>query len=115
MGIGLQIDLEEVGRQIILRIDGRLDAAAAPILEKKVNGLIDENHYHLLFDMSNVDYMSSAALRVFLAMSKKVHGKKGDLILFSLTDDVEEIVKMAGFDRILHTAANEKEALQRYK
>ena len=39
MGIGLRIELEEIEHRVILRIDGRLDAASAPILERKINSL----------------------------------------------------------------------------
>lgn len=111
MTVGLHIDLEEIDRKLILRIDGRLDASSSPILERKINGLLEERHTHLLLDFTHVDYLSSAGMRVLLAATKKLKGKKGDLILFSLHDDVAGIVRMAGFDKILHICANEKEAL----
>lgn len=113
MGIGLQIELEEIENKIILRIDGRLDAASAPILEKKLNLLLDEHHYRLILDFTRVDYLSSAGLRVLLSITKKLKEKKGDLILFSLQEDVLDIVKLAGFEKILHICSNEKEALQK--
>lgn len=113
MGIGLHIELEEVGHQVILRIDGRLDAAAAPLLEKKLLQLIGEKRHILLLDMSSVEYMSSGGIRVLLAIAKKLQAVKGDLSLFSLTEEVEEMIKEAGFERILHIFASEKEALKR--
>ena len=112
MGIGLQITLEKVDQVVILRVDGRLDAATSPILERKINSLIDEHHMQLALDFYRVDYLSSAGMRVLLSESKKLHAKKGSLLLFSLNDEVEEILKMAGFDRILHIFPTEKEALQ---
>ncbi len=115
MGVGLHIELEEIEQRIILRIDGRLDAASAPMLERKLSNLFDEHHYRLLLDFTRVDYLSSAGLRVLLSATKKTKAKKGDLILFSLQEEVLEIVKMAGFDKILHLCSNEKEALQFHK
>lgn len=115
MGVGLHIDLEEIENRIILRIDGRLDAASAPVLERRIKTLLDEHHYYLLLDFSRVDYLSSAGMRLLLSEAKKLKGKKGDLILFSLSDDVMEIIKMAGFDKILHICSSEKEALQTHK
>lgn len=115
MGVGLRIELEEIEHRVILRIDGRLDAASAPILERKINSLIDEDHYHLILDFTRVDYLSSAGMRVLLSATKKLKSKKGALILFSLVDDVSEVIKMAGFDKILHICSSEKEALQFHK
>ncbi len=115
MGVGLRIELEEIEHRVILRIDGRLDAASAPILERKINSLIDEDHYHLILDFTRVDYLSSAGMRVLLSATKKLKSKKGALILYSLVDDVSEVIKMAGFDKILHICSSEKEALQFHK
>lgn len=112
MTLGLHISLEEVGQKIILRIDGRIDAATSSILEKKIQTLLDENRVELLLDFSDVDYLSSAGMRVLLAAFKKIKAKHGVFALFSLSDDVNEIVCLAGFDKILHLFPNEKEALQ---
>lgn len=115
MGVGLEIELEEIEHRIVLRIDGRLDAASAPILERKLNQLIGEHRHYLCLDFLRVDYLSSAGMRVLLAASKKVHASKGHLILFSLNEEVAEVIKMAGFDKILHICSTEKEALQFHK
>lgn len=115
MGVGLRIQLEEIEHRIILRIDGRLDAASAPLLERKINSLIDEGHYHLILDFSRVDYLSSAGMRVLLSATKKLHAKKGNFILFGVAEDVGDIIRMAGFDKILRICATEKEALQLHK
>lgn len=115
MGVGLRIELEEIEHRVILRLDGRVDASSAPILERKIASLMDEDHYHLILDFTRVDYLSSAGMRVLLSATKKLKSKKGYLILFSLVGDVEEVIKMAGFDKILHICSSEKEALQLHK
>jgi anti-anti-sigma factor len=112
MGVGLHIALEEIEHRVILRIDGRLDAASAPILERKISSLMDEGHHHLILDFSRIDYLSSAGMRVLLSATKKLKAQKGALVLFSVADDVGDIIKMAGFDKILHICSSEKEALQ---
>lgn len=112
MGVGLQIDLEEIEHRVILRIDGRIDASTTSILERKLDTLMNDGHHYLLLDFSQVDYLSSAGMRLLLSASKKLKAKKGALVLFSLNDEVSEILKMAGFDKILHLCPNEKEAIQ---
>lgn len=112
MVIGLQIEVEEVEQKIILRLSGRIDAMSSSGLEKKIQTLVDEGHFQLLLDFTSVDYLSSAGMRVLLAALKKVKAKQGFLILFSLSDDVDEVIRLAGFDKVFHILPNEKEALQ---
>lgn len=112
MGIGLKIELEEIDKVVILRLDGRIDAATAPILGRKIQMLIDDGHIQMALDFTYVDYLSSAGMRVLLSESRKFHAKHGTFALFSLSSEVEEVLKMAGFDRILHVFPTEKEALQ---
>lgn len=112
MAIGLEIELEEIDKVVVVRLEGRLDAATAPILDRKINTLAADGHIQIALDFAYVDYLSSAGMRVLLSESRKLHAKQGTFVLFSLSSEVEEVLKMAGFDRILHIFPTEKEALQ---
>lgn len=111
MEFGLHIDKEMKGQKTILRLRGRIDAATSAILEKEVQENIDKKNYHLLIDFFEVDYLSSAGMRVLLAAAKKIKAQNGILCLFGLNEEVMEIIKMAGFDKILRIFSTEKEAL----
>lgn len=112
MSISLHIDLEEVDQKMILRLDGRLDAATVPILERKINSLINEKRYMIYLDFLRLDYLSSAGMRLLLSVSKKLKTKKGVLVLFSIGEEVMEIIKLAGFERILLIFETEQDAIQ---
>ncbi len=112
MSLGLKISLEEIEGRLILRIDGRLDVTSSPILERKLNSLIEEKYRHLLLDFTQVEYLSSAGMRILLSASKKLKEKKGLLVVFSAPEDVAEIIRVAGFEKVLHLCSTEKEALQ---
>jgi len=109
--LGLQIKAEEIDKIVILRLQGRLDASSSSVLQSRLNVLIIEGHLIVLLDFSNVDYLSSAGLRVLLSFMKKFDEKKGRLGLFSAIDEVMEVIKLTGFDKILNIYKNEKEAL----
>lgn len=113
--VGLRIELEEIEHRVILRVDGRVDASSAPILERKINSLIEDGHTYLLLDFNRLDYLSSAGMRVLLASLKKLKSQKGDLILFGLSEEVIDVIKMAGFDKIFRIYSSEKEALQQHQ
>jgi anti-anti-sigma factor len=109
---GLRIQTEEIERKIILRLDGRLDAASSSIFERKLSQLIEESYSHITVDFTRVDYLSSSGMRVLLAATKKLKSAKGCLVLFSLSAEVAELISLAGFDKILSICSTEKEALQ---
>ncbi len=113
MSYGVEVRVEKMDGKIILRIEGRLDAVSCPIVEKKIEVLIQEKQIHLLLDFNEVEYMSSAGLRFLLSFTKKMKSLQGSFVLFSLSDEVIKIVRMAGFEKVLHICRNEKEALQK--
>lgn len=112
MSVDLQVEIEEIEGKIVLRVSGRLDAASAPVLEKKLNQLIGDEKNHILLDFVHVNYLSSAGMRLLLSTTKKLKMKTGYLVIFSLGEEAMEIIKMAGFEKILNIRGSEQEALQ---
>ncbi|MDE3055395.1 MAG: STAS domain-containing protein [Verrucomicrobiota bacterium] len=110
--MGLQIAVEEIEGVRVLRVEGRLDIANAPILDRKIDSLIDDKHHKFAIDFSGIDYLSSSGMRVLLSKTKQLRSQKGDLFLFSVTSEVEDALKMVGFDRFLNIYSNEQEAMQ---
>jgi anti-sigma B factor antagonist/stage II sporulation protein AA (anti-sigma F factor antagonist) len=111
MTVGLEIVVEIKDGKHVLRCSGRIDAASATVLEKKMNDLLKENDKWILLDFTNVHYLSSAGMRVLLSMTKKLKAKDGGLLIFHVNAEIMEIIKMAGFERILHIFPTEKDAL----
>jgi len=87
------------GKEITLAISGRLDTNTAPELEKVLTDVLEEAN-NLVFDFSNLEYLSSAGLRVLLA-SQKAMIKKGKMVIRHPNDVVMEVFDMTGFSSIL--------------
>jgi anti-anti-sigma factor len=113
MGTGLTIHVEEEKDLIIFRIDGRLDASNAPLLERKLREMMDGGRHKILLDFAKVDYLSSAGMRVLLWATKTLNDS-GHLALTLVGEEVMEIIKMAGFDTILHIYATEQKAIDAF-
>ena len=109
MVIGLDISIEKINNNVVFRLDGRLDAATVPMLEKRINSL---KNSRVFLDFSKVDYLSSAGLRLLLSKDRKFKSEQRHLAIFSINEDVLEIIKLAGFDTILSIYNTETEALQ---
>ena len=80
-------------------LEGRLDTNPAPLLEGElrtsVNGITD-----LTIDMENINYISSAGLRVLLS-AQKVMKKQGSMRLVKVRPEVMEVLEVTGFSEIL--------------
>lgn len=114
MAIGIQIKIEDVDHKKIVRIQGKIDATSAPILEKKIQPLL-ETETKILMDFSKVEYLSSAGMRLLLAAARKLKAKGGMLVFCKINDAVSEIIKMAGFEKILMIYPDEGSALKALK
>lgn len=83
-----------------LVIEGRLDTLSAPQLEKEIN-TASESAENILLDMTALEYISSAGLRVLLSAQKKI-SKSGSMKLTGVSDAVMDVLEMTGFADILN-------------
>ena len=111
MAGNFEFSVEQEGDIYIVLIGGRVDATTAPTLEKKL-AKIEEIAMKMAIDFSQVDYLSSAGMRLLLVLTKKMGAKGGKVAYFGMADSVLEIIKMAGFERILKIFSNKSEALK---
>lgn len=94
---------------IIVSLSGRLDASSAPEAEQHLNKVID-NSKKLIINLSELEYISSAGLRVLLVAAKKLRHTNGNLALCSLQDGVKEVFDISGFSSIFNIYTTEQEA-----
>lgn len=105
----MQIQREERPNGTIFHISGRLDAQNSPVVEEHVHREIGQSPDKLVFDMSEVDFLSSAGLRILLASSKKLGS--GRVAIYGMSPRVMETIRMAGFDKVLDIVSSADEAL----
>ncbi len=84
---------------VTLTIAGRLDTTTAPELEKTLDSVLDGTK-ELVFDMTGLEYMSSAGLRVILKAQKAMNAR-GIMKLTGVNDSIMEIFDITGFLDIL--------------
>ncbi|PTX91753.1 STAS domain-containing protein [Opitutus sp. ER46] len=94
----------------VLALNGRLDGIASPGAERRIDGLIAGGVRRLVFDCSQLSYVSSAGLRVFLTAAKKLKATGGQAVFAALTPPVAEVFELAGFTGILEVHASVAEA-----
>ena len=95
----MTIDVKKHADQVTIAVAGRLDTTTAPALEKAINENIQEEK-HLILDIKDVEYISSAGLRVLLGAQKKMQ-KIGSMKVLNVCEEIMEIFEMTGFADIL--------------
>ena len=106
------MDIRKVGNATIAAMPPRIDVNSAQRVEDALDALIADGARTILCDFSQNVYISSAGLRAVLATAKALHGLDGKLLLFGVTEYVEEVFAIAGFSKLLPIYANEEEALK---
>lgn len=95
----MTLNLKRNDNKAIIEIVGRLDTVTAPALDKMINEEL-EGITNLTLDMNELEYISSAGLRVLLSTQKKMQ-KLGEMKLIGVCETVMEVFEMTGFTDIL--------------
>ncbi len=95
----LNINKEKNGNELTFILEGRLDTTTAPTLEGELKGEVD-GITSLIFNLKDLEYISSAGLRVLLS-AQKVMNKQGSMVIRGANDDIMEIFEVTGFSDIL--------------
>lgn len=87
------------GKTLSIALEGRLDTTTAPQLEAELKQSIADNT-KLILEFANLEYISSAGLRVLLA-AQKVMNKQGKMVIRNVNDVIAEVFEVTGFVDIL--------------
>jgi anti-sigma B factor antagonist len=87
------------GDELTIALKGELNSSTAPELEKLITASV-KGLKKLIFDFAELEYISSAGLRILL-VSKKVMDKQGSLIVRHCNESVMDIFEITGFKDIL--------------
>ena len=96
----LNINKEKSGNACTYFLEGRLDTTTAPQLEGDIKESLGGVN-SLIMDLSKLEYISSAGLRVLLSAQKTMN-KQGSMVVRNATEEVKEIFEVTGFSDILN-------------
>jgi anti-anti-sigma factor len=100
----MEISQKEENGIVFLSFKGRLDGTSAPEAEQTVKHVLENENTRLLFDLSLLEYLSSAGLRVILGAAKEMKRRGGKFVLCSLNAYVKEVFEVSGFGAIIPIA-----------
>ena len=112
--MALIVESESLGREnaVALRCQGDLDAHTFEILDEAIMGLMEAGATHLLIDLTEVPYMSSAGIGVIIGSRSEAEEAGGKLVLLNPNNDIFDVLESMGMTNVLDIAHSLEEALQ---
>ena len=106
----MELTTEQFKHCDLVKAAGRIDGQTAPQLAEALNAIIEAGRFKIVFDVSGVDFMSSAGLRVLISVQKVCkRWNRGQLVLVAVPKRIYEVLDLAGlvplfniFDDVLH-------------
>lgn len=99
----------------ILQIKGFLDAHTAPKFEQAIQNLVSENRFKIVVSMSDLNYISSAGLGVFMGFIEEIRESGGDIKLCSMSPKVFKVFDLLGFPALYEFFDKDEEAMEKFK
>ena len=90
------------GKKLKIIPEGRIDALTAPELERKLSNELDDTAEELVFNLENVEYLSTAGLRVFLACSQEMEARGGSIRVVHVNEVIMRVLTLTGFQDFLN-------------
>ena len=94
------IEERESGVLVLIPVN-RLDGANADSFESLVMDHIDNGEHDLIIDFSRLKFVSSAGMRVILVAAKQLQTKRGKFILCAMKDNIHDVFRVSGFDKVM--------------
>ena len=93
----MEISIVESKETMTARLVGRLDTPAAVEVSREVQPLLDHAGDTLILDCSELTYISSSGLRIFLTLRKAAAAAGGQVVIEGLSNEIRQVFMMTGF------------------
>jgi anti-sigma B factor antagonist len=108
----MEVSTKQFKRCDLVAATGRIDSQTAPQLETALQEINDADRFNIVFDMDHVDFVSSAGLRVMIAIQKTCKKwNRGELVLANVPERIYETLDLAGFVPLFQIFDNVVEAV----
>ena len=96
---------------VTLELKGKLDSVTSSNLDETISRLLAAGNKKLILNLTDLNYISSAGLRVFLGAAKKLQYTKGRMTLANLRNEVKNVFDICGFTPLFEFFSSQQDAL----
>lgn len=97
----MEFSVDNQEKANVIQLNGRLDAVTAPQFEKDIADYLSAPENNFVLDFKDLDYVSSAGLRVILKIAKVFKTSQFDFTVCQVQDHVREVFEMSGFEHFI--------------
>lgn len=108
----MEISQEKVNDIAVVSLKGRLNVTTTAELEQVFTKLLEEKQTKVLIECRELEYISSAGLRVLLTAAKQFKKISGEIALAGLSQNVKQVFEISGFTSIFPIYTTQDEAVK---
>ncbi|MEH6941946.1 anti-sigma factor antagonist [Bacillus sp. JJ722] len=106
--MNFKIDVKEMDQHVEVFITGEIDAFTAPKLKETLVPLAERYQVDIIVNLSEVSYMDSTGLGLFVGIFKQVRANKGEFSLVGLSERLKRLFDITGLTEIIHITSDTK-------
>jgi anti-sigma B factor antagonist len=107
----MKTEIKHEDSNSIVAVKGEVDALTAPELARAIVDEIAVGHVYLVIDLTSVKFVSSAGLQILFDAVKETRAQGGDLRVVSINPEIDNLLKMSGFNSIARVFTSNAEAV----
>ncbi|BCL59837.1 anti-sigma factor antagonist [Desulfomarina profundi] len=111
----METEISRMDNATIFDLKGRLDSRTAPQFEKQVQDFLHSPDCHLVLNFNELDYISSAGLRIILNTAKAYKSSPYCFVTCCMQDHVQEVFEISGFDSFITIYQNLDDSLEQLR
>lgn len=93
----MEVEIEKQNEVVTVFLKGRLDTLASQEVSQQLEGLAENASGTIIMDCTEMSYISSSGLRIFLTLRKAASEKGGKVIVRGISNDIRSVFMMTGF------------------
>jgi anti-sigma B factor antagonist len=109
--VDLSVTSRQEGGSSVVSVAGEIDVYTAPSLRERLNDLVASGHYHVIVDLSAVEFMDSTGLGVLVGGLNRVRTHDGTLRLVCAQEKILKVFRITGLTKVFPIFATLTEAL----
>jgi len=93
----MEVIINNIDNKIVALLKGRLDTAAAPKFNEDITPLMEQADKTIILDCTELQFISSSGLRLFLSLRKATMAKGGSVIIKGAIEEIKQVFTITGF------------------
>jgi anti-sigma B factor antagonist len=107
----MEITTRDHKRASVIKVTGRVDSNTSPEFDAKLKEYINSGRVHIVIEMDETDFLSSAGVRALISAQKAAKPKGGQVVLSRPSDKVKDVLKLAALESLFPVFDDTEEAV----